>query len=250
MKTKMKTIMPVKLTAYIYFLLFLLIFLTAVYARPAFSKESYKINNKTMVLLKKAKKTRKQVLLYAKKYNFAFDKGEILTYKVSYINMINAGKAILSSFPGLYDGKKVIILSAQAYSAKWLKYFYYVHDETESFFSPLKCYPYFLIMKRHEGSHRDFMEEKLNASYESLLKNNRYKDARKKLLNKKFIKGLSSNKENAQALYKNKTNAPWKPYMSFKNTQDALSALYFLRLINFRKNTKYYIPVYENRKDT
>ena len=225
-----------------------IIFQIIVYVHPAFSKESYGINHKTVMLLKKADKERKDISS-AKDRSYSFYKGEILTYKVTYINMIDAGKAILSASSGYYKGKKVIVLGAQAYSAKWFSFLYRVHNATTSFFSPKRCYPYFLIMKKHEGSHNDFMEERLNGSYEHLIKTDEYKTAWKRLKNGKFLKMLGSNgKYNKPALYKDKINAPWKAFLSFNDTQDALSALYYLRLINLKEGKNYYIPVYENRK--
>ncbi len=232
----------------IIFFYFCIMFQIVAYVYPAFSKESYKINHKTMMLLKKADKERRHIESIKDK-PYSFYKGETLVYKVTYMNIIDAGKAILSASPGYYKNKKIIVFIAQAYSAKWFSFIYNVHDITESFFSPKRYYPYFLIMKRHEGLHNDFMEERLNGSYEHLIKTDQYKSAWKRLKTGKFLKMLSSNeKYNKPALYKDKINAPWKAFLSFNDTQDALSALYYLRLINFKKGKNYYIPVYENRK--
>ena len=232
----------------IFFYCCIIIFQIAAYVHQSFSKENYKINHKTITLLKKADKERRRILSIKDK-SYSFYNKETLIYKVTYMNTIDAGKAVLSAKPGYYKNKKIMVFTAQAYNAKWFNFIYHVHDITESFFSPKRCYPYFLIMKRHEGSHNDFMEERLNGSYRHLIKDGQYKTAWKSLKKEKFLKMLSSDeKHNKPALYKDRINAPWKPFLSFNDTQDALSALYFIRLINLNKGEDYYIPVYENRK--
>lgn len=209
----------------------------------AYGKNIYKINSKSAKLLKLIYKNRKKIL--SRRFKFLY--GEKLTFKITYLNLIDAGKAILQTYPGSYGSKKVCVIKATASSAKWLRLFYYVHDKTYSYFSLNKYYPYFMIMERHEGPHRDFTEERLNAIYRKLIISPKYKTAQKTLESKKYIKELKI-KYNEPALYKDRINAEWKPYIAFKYTQDALSALYYLRMLNLKNDKSYYIPVYENRK--
>jgi hypothetical protein len=234
---------PTLLRLYLLFYLLCLFVIIISNCKIVYGKNIYKINGGTAKILKKIYIQRKKILLR----RFAFLNGEKLTYKITYLNLINAGKAILQTYPGNYNSKKVCVIKASAYSAKWLRFFYYVHDKTFSYFSLNKYYPYFMLMKRHEGPHNDFTEERLNVKYDKLIKSIKYKTARKTFESKKYIKELNI-KYNKPALYKDRINAEWKPYIAYKYTQDALSALYYLRMLNLRNNKSYYIPVYENRK--
>ena len=50
------------------------------------------------------------------------------------------------------------------------------------------------------------------------------------------------------ALMKHKAGSPWKRYLSFRNTQDGLSDLYYIRMLNLKKGGKYYVPVFNDKK--
>lgn len=215
------------------------------HGQTVYGKDVYKINGKTAKILRNAYLQRKNVL----SRRFKFLKGEKLTFKISYLNLINAGTAVLETYPGAYGSRKVAVIKATASSAKWLKFFYYVRDKTFSYFSLNRYEPYFMIMERHEGSHRDYTEERLNAGYDELIKSDKFITARKVLESRKYTGELKAKYGyNSPALYKNRANAGWRPYIAFKYTQDALSALYYMRMLNLKNKRSYYIPVYENRK--
>ncbi len=233
---------------YIFIHLFCFVCFSAIIAisfnyKVAYGKNIHPIDNNTSTLLNKIYVRRHKIL----SHSFKFLHEEKLTFKITYLNLINAGEATLQTYPGKYESKKVCVIKAVASSAGWLRFFYYVHDETFSYFSLDKYYPYFLIMKRNEGQHHDFTEESLNGDYNKLIKSSKYKTAWKDLKNKEYMKKLKI-EYNAPALYKNKIGSKWKPYIAFKNTQDVLSALYYLRMLNLKSNKDYYIPVYENTK--
>lgn len=232
---------------YVLLYLFCFVFFSAIIIsfnyKTVYGKNIHKTGNNPSKLLKKIYARRETIL--PRKFKFLRD--EKLTFKITYLNLIDAGEATLQTYPGKFESKKVGIMKATASSAGWLHFLYYVHDETFSYFSLNKYYPFFLIMKRNEGHHHDFTEESLNGEYDKLIKSIKYKTAWKALQSKKYTEKLKI-KYNAPALYKNRTGAPWKPYIAFKNTQDVLSALYYLRMLNLKSNKDYYIPVYENTK--
>jgi len=237
---------PAFIYIYLFYLIFFFVIIISFNCKTVYGKNIYniyKINAKTAELLKKIYIRRGGIL----SRRFEFLHGEKLTFKITYLNLIDAGKAILQTYSGSYNSKKTCVIKATASSANWLRFFYYVYDKTFSYFSLNKYYPYFMIMERHEGPHRDFTEERLNARYDKLIKSIKYKTARKTFKSKKYIKELKI-KYNKPALYKDRINAEWKPYIAFKYTQDALSALYYLRMLNLKNKKSYYIPVYENRK--
>lgn len=216
------------------------------------SSVSSKSNQKVIAkLIKKAYKIRKEVvgnLPVNRKMCLFMSSWEKLTYDITYSNFVDAGTAVLSSRPGYFKDNKVVILEANAKSAWWLNFLYHVNDDTKSYFSITNLYPYYLEMVRHEGKHNDFMEERLNFTLNELNQKNR-EIVLKSLKDKKFTKEFNKFKKySGIALMKDRIESPLKSYVSYKFTQDSLSALYYLRMLNLKKGGEYYIPVFEHTK--
>lgn len=180
--------------------------------------------NTLKVIMKKVTSQRRVAIINSRKNktSLKFLSSEKLTYKITYLDWITAGTAVLSAKPGYYNKNKVIIYRAKAKSSGWLDFLYYVNDDTRSFFSLKHLYPLFLSTYRNEGGKKAFIMEKLN------------------------IKRLGS--VYSLAMTKNGTDSAWHKSMSFIDTQDSLSDLYYIRMLNLKKGGRYYVPVFNNNK--
>ncbi len=233
----------------------LTIFIAALFILPATSRASQGNSNggELKILIRKAYAQRQELLeaSVSKTVNLNIPETEALYYNITYSNLFNAGTAVLSAVPGFLGKKRVVILKAEAKSASWLDFLYYVNDNTTSFFSMKRLYPYFQIMTRHEGIHNDFMEEKLNLNINnSKLSNGNYgKTVSSKIKNKDFLKSFNEYMEySSVALMKDRVNIPFRAYVSFIYSQDSLSAMYYLRMFPLENGKDYYVPVFNHTK--
>lgn len=236
---------------YFFFLLAALVFVSIQqnFSKKAFGLQTGSIGYNTKKELVKYLNHRKAITSNLYYLNYPFFNKETLTFSVNYMNLLNAGIVVLSAYPGYYQMHKVQILDAEVYTPKWIRYLYKVHDIVKSFFNPKQGIPIFLYMIRHEGPHNDFMAERLNSSYEHLKGDYKYITARNNLNSYEFKKLIySESTYNKVALYKNRANSSWDPYLAFRDTQDVISALYYVRMLNIRQGKRYYIPIYENSK--
>ncbi|MCL4322237.1 MAG: DUF3108 domain-containing protein [Deltaproteobacteria bacterium] len=208
------------------------------------------------ILIKKAYGQREKLRknLAANVNGYEFPPLGTLTYEITYMDWIKAGTAVLSAKPGYFHDKRVIILKAKANSASWMNFLYFVNDYTTSYFSKAHLYPYFLSMVRHEGWRNDYMEEWLNIGghnslNDSLIPADNVQTVFAALNNKKFTAALYKFKTySSVALMKDKINSPFKAFVSYKDSQDSLSSLYYLRMFDLKEGRDYYIPVFNHRK--
>jgi len=127
----------------------------------------------------------------------AFESGEKLKYRVHY-GLINAGYATIEVAESSINNKPVFHVIGKGYSTGMTKFFFKVEDLYESFIDKKTRNPYRFIRKINEGGYTKNQEGHFNQS-----------------TNKVLVKD-----------YKHKTE---KSFDFPNNTQDILSAFYYLR---------------------
>lgn len=127
----------------------------------------------------------------------AFDSGEWFKFRIHY-GIINAGYATLEVKDALKNNKKVFHVVGKGYTTGMSRFFFKVDDLYESYFDKETGNPYQFVRKIDEGGY------------------------------KKNQEGFFSQEQNRVLVkdYKNKTE---KTFLLPSNTQDILSAFYYLR---------------------
>jgi len=127
----------------------------------------------------------------------AFQTGEWFKFRVHY-GLINAGYATLEVQDGVINNKKVYHVIGKGYSTGMSRFFFKVDDLYESYFDKVTGNPYRYIRKIDEGGYTKNQEGFFNQASDRVL----VKD------------------------YENKTE---KTFVTPNNTQDIVSAFYYLR---------------------
>ena len=127
----------------------------------------------------------------------AFQAGEWFKFRVHY-GLINAGYATLEVQDGVINNKKVYHVIGKGYSTGMSRFFFKVDDLYESYFDKVTGNPYRYIRKIDEGGYTKNQEGFFNQASDRVL----VKD------------------------YENKTE---KTFVTPNNTQDIVSAFYYLR---------------------
>lgn len=127
----------------------------------------------------------------------AFDAGEWFKFRVHY-GIINAGYATLSVQDAIRNNKKVFHVVGKGYTTGISRFFFKVDDLYESYFDKASGNPYHFIRKINEGGYIKNQEGFFNQSTNQILVKN----------------------------YENKTE---KTFVLPTNTQDIVSAFYYLR---------------------
>jgi hypothetical protein len=127
----------------------------------------------------------------------AFQTGEWFKFRVHY-GLINAGYATLEVQDGVINNKKVYHVIGKGYSTGMSRFFFKVDDLYESYFDKITGNPYKYIRKIDEGGYTKNQEAFFNLASDRVL----VKD------------------------FDNKTE---KTYVIPNNTQDIVSAFYYLR---------------------
>lgn len=127
----------------------------------------------------------------------AFDSGEWFKFRIHY-GIINAGYATLEVKDAIKNNKKVFHVVGKGYTTGMSRFFFKVDDLYESYFDKETGNPYQFVRKIDEGGY------------------------------KKNQEGFFSQEQNRVLVkdYKNKTE---KTFLLPSNTQDILSAFYYLR---------------------
>lgn len=127
----------------------------------------------------------------------AFDSGEWFKFRIHY-GIINAGYATLEVKDAIKNNKKVFHVVGKGYTTGMSRFFFKVDDLYESYFDKVTGNPYQFVRKIDEGGY------------------------------KKNQEGFFSQDPNRVLVkdYKNKTE---KTFLLPSNTQDILSAFYYLR---------------------
>jgi len=127
----------------------------------------------------------------------AFDVGEFYKFKIHY-GVVNAGFATLEVKEAVINNKKVFHAVGKGYTTGMTKFFFKVHDNYESYFDKETGNPYQYVRKINEGGYTKNQEGFFDWGTNHIL----VKD------------------------YKHKTN---KTFIIPNNTQDLVSAFYYLR---------------------
>lgn len=127
----------------------------------------------------------------------AFDTGEWFKFRVHY-GLINAGYATLEVQEATKNNKKVYHAIGKGYSTGMSRFFFRVDDNYESYFDKETGNPYQFVRKIDEGGYKKNQEGFFNLAS-----------------NKIFVKDYENKSENT--------------YLVSENTQDMVSAFYYLR---------------------